>query len=86
MNIFNRCYFSDASLCVGVKAALSGLNEGGFWIVGRTMEDEQARNDVTVFQKQGSQLAVVCRMGFGSEIEDLVLDQTESIARLVQNY
>jgi hypothetical protein len=73
MNIFNRSYFPPERLREGARAVWKSLNAGGYWIVGRTAEDEDARNHASVLERTESAFRAVARIGRGSEIEELVL-------------
>ena len=73
MNIYNRAYFPPARLLEGASAVWKSLNKGGFWIVGRTIEEGEPRNDVTILERMDRGWRIVTRIGRGSEIEDLVI-------------
>ena len=49
------------------------LNAGGFWIVGRTAEEGDARNHVTILARTDSGWRIGGRIAGGSDIEDLIL-------------
>ena len=73
MNILNRSYFPDEQITEGIRASLSSLTENGIWIVGRTIEESQAGNQGTIFQKRNNAFDVLDRIGGGWELEALVL-------------
>lgn len=73
MNIFNHAYFPPARLTEGVRAVWESLNVGGFWIVGRTAEEGDARNHVTILERTDSGWRIGGRIAGGSDIEDLIL-------------
>lgn len=73
MNFFNRAYFPPARLIEGVRSVWKSLNAGGFWIVGRTAEEGDSRNHVTILERTDSGWRIGDRIAGGSEIEDLIL-------------
>ncbi|MGA8029963.1 MAG: hypothetical protein WB992_22695, partial [Bryobacteraceae bacterium] len=74
MNVLNRAYFSEEQLRRAARNAISHLQPGGIWIVGRTTSEDPPLHEVTIFRKQGSgAIEVVSRVGPGSEIEALAL-------------
>jgi hypothetical protein len=73
MNLLTSAYFSTPELKRGAMAAVSSLTDGGLLILGRTAEDGSRQTDATVFRKDPGGLAVVGRLGSGSEIEVLVM-------------
>jgi hypothetical protein len=78
MNIYNRAYFSEERLREGVGAVLGSLANEGIWIVGRTIDEAATSHNVTIFRKQDSgHLAVVERIGEGSEIEGLAVEASK---------
>ncbi len=72
MNIFNRAYFSDDQLTAGIEAAFDSLKVGGFWIVGRTLEEDFS-NHVSFLRRGENKWQALERIGRGSEIEELAL-------------
>ena len=77
MNILNRSYFPDERIREGIRASLSSLTENGIWIAGRTIEESQAGNQATIFQKRNNAFEVLDRIGGGWELEALVLPAGE---------
>jgi hypothetical protein len=73
MNIFNHAYFPPARLIEGARAVWKSLNAGGFWIVGRTTEEGDSRNHVTILERTDSGWRIGGRISGGSDIEDLIL-------------
>lgn len=73
MNIFNKSYFPPARLIEGARAVWKSLNAGGLWIVGRTAEEGDSRNHVTIFERTDSGWRIADRIAGGSDIEDLIL-------------
>ena len=80
MNIYNYAYFPPARLLEGARAVWKSLSAGGFWIVGRTTEEREKQNNVSIFERLDRGWRIVARIGRGSEIEDLVISagKTES--------
>lgn len=75
MNILNKNYFTDQQLKEGIRSALGSLEEGGIWIVGRTIAEDPPAHDATIFRKTLSgRLEAIGRVGAGSEIESVVQD------------
>ncbi len=73
MNIFNRCYFSDAEIASGAAAVFGSLRPGGLWIVGRTTEEtESVRNCVTVYEREPERFRQIAELNGGSDIAELV--------------
>lgn len=73
MNIFNRCYFSDAEIACGAAAVFGSLRPGGLWILGRTTEERRiVRNCVTAYQKEPSRFRPVAELNGGSDIACVV--------------
>ncbi|MBV9297027.1 MAG: hypothetical protein JO145_15755 [Acidobacteriaceae bacterium] len=80
MNIFNRAYFSEEQLALGARAVISSLLPGGIWIAGRTIREDPAAHEVTIFRKTDSGiLDIVERVGPGSEIEPVALAVSRSL-------
>lgn len=74
MNIFNRSYFESPRLIEGASAVARSLRPGGVWIVGRTVEENPPKHEVSVFVKENEGFRLEARQGPGSEIEALVLE------------
>jgi hypothetical protein len=74
MNLFQPAVFSDAKIRKGIRAAIESIVEGGVFVVGRTMESDGCRNDVSIFQKSRGRVRVVERLGKGFEFEQLALE------------
>jgi hypothetical protein len=80
MNIFNRAYFSEGQLEQGARSVIDSLLAGGFWILGRTTEEQPPAHEVTIFRKLASgSLEVLERLGAGSEIETIALSVSRSL-------
>jgi hypothetical protein len=76
-NVLNKHYFSDATLTTMVANMHGRLKQDGILVVCRTADDNV--NHGTVFRlNEAGRFEVVCRIGDGSEIEDLVLDVSGS--------
>ncbi|MFL6354908.1 MAG: hypothetical protein ACJ74Z_24085 [Bryobacteraceae bacterium] len=74
MNFYNPRIWGFQKVASGVKEAFESVADGGLLILGRTVEDERPpRNDVSIFQKNGSRLRLIERLGHGFEMEDEVL-------------
>jgi hypothetical protein len=72
-NILNRAYFAPELLTRALANLRARLLPGGLLVVCRT--NEAGANHATVFRLQADRtLAVVARLGDGSEIEDLALE------------
>ena len=72
-NVLNRTYFSDETLRAMVANLRARLRRPGMLIVCRTNDEDV--NHGTVFSLSGTaRFEVVCRIGDGSEIEELVVD------------
>jgi hypothetical protein len=74
MNIFNRTYFPTERLTEGALAVWRSLKPGGWWIVGRTWQEDPPAHHVSVLEKNSSGFQLVERYGDGSEIESLALE------------
>jgi hypothetical protein len=73
MNIFNRTYFPEERLTEGAQAVWRSLEAGGWWIVGRTWQEDPPAHNVSVLEKNAGGFQVIDRYGDGSEIESLAL-------------
>lgn len=69
MNVLNRSYFSDLQLLSAADAVRPSLIPGGLWIVGRTVQDNPPRHEVSVIQNSRDGWKTLFRIGKGSEIE-----------------
>jgi hypothetical protein len=78
MNIFNKSYFSPEQLAEGVNAAFQSIKPGGFWIVGRTLEEDLS-NHATFLRRLDNRWEVLERIGNGSEIEELAMRAPVSV-------
>jgi hypothetical protein len=78
MNIFNKSYFSAEQLAEGVNAAFHSIKPGGFWIVGRTLEEDLS-NHATFLRRLDNGWEVLERIGKGSDIEELAMRVPVSI-------
>jgi hypothetical protein len=74
MNIFNRTYFPAERLTEGARAVWRSLKPGGWWIVGRTWQEDPPAHHVSVLEKTSGGFQLVERYGDGSEIESLALE------------
>jgi hypothetical protein len=72
MNILNRAYFDDATLCRAIDAVGQSLKPGGVWMVGRSGTGQSPQHDATLYSKQRDGWEVLFRAGGGSEIDSLV--------------
>jgi len=73
MNIFNRCYFSDAEIACGAAAVFGSLRPGGLWIAGRTTEERRTvQNCVTVYRKEAGRFRQIAELNGGCDIADIV--------------
>ena len=70
-NILNRSYFSESELLELVAAVVARVAEGGVAFFVRTKKD--GTNHGTYFERRGSSLVEIARVGAGSEIKELVL-------------
>lgn len=68
MNILNLGYFPAAKLAEAVSAVFDSMEQGGIWIVGRTLE-EDFTNHATLFRRGEQSWEILDRIGKGSEIE-----------------
>jgi len=74
MNIFNRGYFDESRLRLGVRCAFDSLIEGGIWVLGRTREEARPpSHSVSIFQRTGRALTLLNRINGGAEIDSVVL-------------
>ena len=80
MNILNLAYFSEPQLQLAIRSVYQSLHTGGIWIVGRTLDEELSRHEVTVFRKTLEGWEVLFRVGSGSEIEQIV--NSSSVSRV----
>jgi hypothetical protein len=69
-NILNRAYFDDEQLRAGVATLRERLRPGGLLIVCRTHDDGANHGSIVRASDEG--WIVVARIGYGSEIEDLI--------------
>jgi hypothetical protein len=76
MNILNFEYFAADQITNAISAAFQSVNEGGLWIVGRTLK-ENGKNHVTFFRRTRKNWQILDRIGNGSEIEKLVAANNE---------
>ena len=74
MNIFNRSYFPAEHLAEGAQAVWRSLRPGGWWIVGRTWQEDPPAHNISILEKNLAGFQLVERYGEGSEIESLVLE------------
>jgi hypothetical protein len=74
MNIYNILYFTPAQLAEGARAVWASLKPGGWWIVGRTWQENPPAHNVSIFERTDTGFRLVRRYGDGSEIEALVLE------------
>lgn len=74
MNIFNYSYFGASKLLEGIRAVRDSLLVGGLWIVGRTLEEADRKNNSTILVKTESGWKVLQRLGSGSELEILLIE------------
>ena len=74
MNILNRGYFNEERLIAGVRACLQSLAEGGLFVVGRTIEEEDGRTEASAFVRTNNTLSSAWDFNEGSEIKCLVED------------
>jgi hypothetical protein len=72
MNLLNPNYFGPAKLIEAAAACASSLRQGGLFVVGRTIDEEDARNRVTAFVRAGTRLEPVWDLHEGSEIRSLL--------------
>src|ERR1017187_2428380 len=73
MNLYQPTVFSSVKIHEGLRVTLDSLTDGGILIVGRTIEREGQRNDVSIFQKTGGRVRVMERLGKGFEFEHSVI-------------
>jgi hypothetical protein len=73
MNLYQPTVFSSVKIYEGLRVILDSLTDGGILIVGRTIEREGQRNDVSIFQKTGGRVRVMETLGKGFEFEHLVI-------------
>jgi hypothetical protein len=78
MNILNLAYFENETLIDSIQAAFQSVRPGGLWIVGRTHEEDR-KNHVTFFERTEKQWQVLERIGNGSEIEQLVANNSTTV-------
>jgi hypothetical protein len=72
-NVLNRCYFSDESVVAMASTLRRRLERGGILIVCRT-DDDNVNHGTVFVSTEPPHLEVLCRIGDGSEIEQLILD------------
>ncbi len=75
MNIFNRAYFDAGRLAEGALAVWRSLRPGGVWIAGRTFQERPPAHDATLFERTAAGFSAFHRVGKGSEIEPLAIEQ-----------
>lgn len=73
LNVFNRGVLTESKIQNAIRSAFQSLKDGGMFIVGRTIEGGQSRNEVSVFVKGVGRFSVLARIGRGSELEPIVL-------------
>lgn len=74
MNFYNPRIWGYQKTTSGIRAALESVADGGLLILGRTLENKQLRtNNVSIFQKTGTGVALLERLGAGFEMENEVL-------------
>lgn len=76
MNIFNRAYFSEDALEQGARAVWRSLRPGGIWIAGRTVQENPARHEATIYRRRQRGWEIRKRIGGGSETEAAALRVT----------
>lgn len=73
MNIFNRKYFGEPMLREGARCVHESLEEGGIWVIGRTVEEKRpTRNCASIFQKADGAFRLLFQLNGGSEIDPVV--------------
>jgi hypothetical protein len=72
MNILNRAYFKQTQLHDAAVAIERSLRLGGIWIVGRTVVENPAQHEATVFRKLPTGWEPLLRIGSGSEMEAII--------------
>jgi hypothetical protein len=72
MNVLNRGYFGDDDLRRAVGRVRDALDEGGVFLVGRNVDEEDGRTSATAFVRTHAGFEAVRRFHGGSEIEALV--------------
>lgn len=72
MNILNLSYFSKEQLVEAARAIFDSLTPGGFWIVGRSLEEDGSHH-ASILRRRDGGWEVLERIGNGSEIEELAL-------------
>lgn len=79
-NILNLDYFSAAQLRSALRCLIQYVQCDGILVLNRTIEPDRA-NHGTIFRRDAQgQLHVLCRIGRGSEIEALALDEAWRLA------
>lgn len=81
MNIFNRAYFPEERLLAAARAVWRSLRTLGWWIVGRTVEDDPPVHSASVLEKSRDGFRVIQRHGGGSELEPLAMEAAASEIR-----
>jgi hypothetical protein len=71
MNIFNRTYFTDNEIGIGVDNVFSSLEEGGAFVTGSN-SDAGSQVNGAIYQKLNDGFTLICSSGAGSEIEHIV--------------
>jgi len=79
MNIFNKTYFPTERLAEGALAVWRSLKPGGWWITGRTWQEDPPAHHVSVLEKSSGGFQLVQRYGDGSEIESLALELSDAL-------
>jgi hypothetical protein len=72
MNIFNPGYFAPEQIAAGVGACAGSLEDGGLFVIGRTIEEEDGRTRATAFERNGKSLSPIWDFNGGAENKSLI--------------
>lgn len=71
MNIFNRTYFTDCEIRIGVGNVFRSLEEGGVFVTGSN-SDAGSQVNGAIYQKLNGGFTSICSSGAGSQIDHIV--------------
>ena len=69
-NVLNKQYFDNRTIRDALVQLRSKIGTDGYLCVVRT--DESGKNNGTIFKASSGSLQPECRIGSGSEVEDLI--------------
>lgn len=77
MNLLNPRLFSTETLSTGIQNMIDSTKEEGLIIIGRT-DRTSGKNNATIYKKSGKKITPVLNVNDGSEINDIVMNVTNS--------